>query len=226
MPRPSSASTASNCAGAISSAPSRCRSRRPPAWSMTAAISPACSTRRWSAPTSRASSSASARARRRASCAGSASAVIWRPPRPTPPRWAACASTTTARSPSSPARSTTARATPAPFAQVLTEKLGVPFERIKLLQGDSDQLVAGGGTGGSRSAMLSGTAIMQAADKCIEQGKQVAALCAGDRRSRTSSSPTAISASPAPTARSTSWRWPSACAAAPSRRRACRPRST
>jgi carbon-monoxide dehydrogenase large subunit len=63
----------------------------------------------------------------------------------------------------------------APFAQVLTEKLGVPFERIKLLQGDSDQLVMGGGTGGSRSAMLSGAAIMQAADKCIEQGKQIAA---------------------------------------------------
>jgi carbon-monoxide dehydrogenase large subunit len=63
----------------------------------------------------------------------------------------------------------------APFAQVLTEKLGVPFERIKLLQGDSDQLVIGGGTGGSRSAMLSGTAILQAADKCIDQGKQIAA---------------------------------------------------
>ncbi len=64
----------------------------------------------------------------------------------------------------------------AAFAQVLTEKLGVPFDRIKLVQGDSDALVHGGGTGGSRSAMLSGTAIMQAADKCIEQGKQVAAF--------------------------------------------------
>ena len=62
-----------------------------------------------------------------------------------------------------------------PFAQVLAEKLGVPFERIRLLQGDSDQLVTGGGTGGSRSAMLSGTAIMQAADKVIAQGKQIAA---------------------------------------------------
>ena len=64
----------------------------------------------------------------------------------------------------------------APFAQVLTEKLGLPFERIKLLQGDSDQLVTGGGTGGSRSAIMSGTAIMQVADKCIEQGKQAAAF--------------------------------------------------
>jgi carbon-monoxide dehydrogenase large subunit len=63
----------------------------------------------------------------------------------------------------------------ATFAQVLVDKLGVPFERIKLVQGDSDRLVTGGGTGGSRSAMLSGTAIMQAADKVIEQGKQIAA---------------------------------------------------
>jgi carbon-monoxide dehydrogenase large subunit len=63
----------------------------------------------------------------------------------------------------------------APFAQVLTQKLGIPFDRIKLLQGDSDQLITGGGTGGSRSAMLSGTAIMQAADKVINVGKQIAA---------------------------------------------------
>jgi carbon-monoxide dehydrogenase large subunit len=63
----------------------------------------------------------------------------------------------------------------APFAQILTEKLGVPFDRIKLMQGDSDQLVTGGGTGGSRSAMLSGTAIMQASDKVIEKGKEIAA---------------------------------------------------
>jgi carbon-monoxide dehydrogenase large subunit len=61
------------------------------------------------------------------------------------------------------------------FAQVLTEKLGVPFDKIRLLQGDSDQLVHGGGTGGSRSAMLSGTAIIQASAKVVEQGKAVAA---------------------------------------------------
>jgi carbon-monoxide dehydrogenase large subunit len=61
------------------------------------------------------------------------------------------------------------------FAQVLTEKLGVPFDRIRLVQGDSDRLVTGGGTGGSRSAMLSGTAIAQASAKVIENGKQIAA---------------------------------------------------
>src|SRR5216684_3358926 len=62
----------------------------------------------------------------------------------------------------------------APFAQVLTEKLGVPFERIRLLQGDSHELIAGGGTGGSRSITASGTAIVEAAAKVIEQGKQIA----------------------------------------------------
>lgn len=62
-----------------------------------------------------------------------------------------------------------------PFAQLLADRLGVPFERIRLVQGDSDLLVVGGGTGGSRSAMLSGTAIVQAADKVVERGRQIAA---------------------------------------------------
>ena len=61
-----------------------------------------------------------------------------------------------------------------PFAQVLSEKLGIPFERIRLVQGDSDQLLAGGGTGGSRSMMNSGAAIVEASVKVIEQGKTIA----------------------------------------------------
>ncbi len=63
----------------------------------------------------------------------------------------------------------------APFAQVLASRLGVPFERIRLLQGDSDQLVFGAGTGGSRSMMMSGAAIVQAAAKVIERGREAAA---------------------------------------------------
>ncbi len=62
------------------------------------------------------------------------------------------------------------------FAQVLTEKLGVPFERIKLVQGDSDLLIAGGGTGGSKSIMASGAAIVEASDKVIDKGKQIAGV--------------------------------------------------
>jgi aerobic carbon-monoxide dehydrogenase large subunit len=61
-----------------------------------------------------------------------------------------------------------------PFAQVLSEKLGIPFEKISLVQGDSDRIVMGGGSGGSKSIMHSGTAIVEAAAKVIEKGKQIA----------------------------------------------------
>src|SRR5260370_8028432 len=62
-----------------------------------------------------------------------------------------------------------------PFAQVLSTRLGIPFRQIRLLQGDSDALIAGGGTGGSKSMMTSGTAIVAAGEKGIEAGNQIAA---------------------------------------------------
>lgn len=62
-----------------------------------------------------------------------------------------------------------------PFAQVLTERLGVPFDRIRLLQSDSNEMLAGGGTGGSRSITASGQAIVEAADLVIEKGRAIAA---------------------------------------------------
>lgn len=61
-----------------------------------------------------------------------------------------------------------------PFAQVLSERLGVPFDKISLVQGDSDRLVMGGGSGGSKSIMHSGTAIVEAAAKVVEKGKEIA----------------------------------------------------
>jgi aerobic carbon-monoxide dehydrogenase large subunit len=60
------------------------------------------------------------------------------------------------------------------FSQVLVEKLGVPFDRIRLVQGDSDKVSIGGGTGGSKSIMASGAAIWEASDKVIEAGKLAA----------------------------------------------------
>ncbi len=62
-----------------------------------------------------------------------------------------------------------------PFAQVLCDRLGIPFDRVRLLQGDSDALIAGGGTGGSKSMMASGAAIVEASAICIERGRRVAA---------------------------------------------------
>ncbi len=62
-----------------------------------------------------------------------------------------------------------------PLAQVLAAQLGVPFEVIKLTQGDSDIVHTGNGTGGSRSIIASGTAIIEASKLVIEKGKQAAA---------------------------------------------------
>ncbi len=60
------------------------------------------------------------------------------------------------------------------FGQILSTQLGIPFDKIKLMQVDSDQLRMGTGTGGSKSLMCSGTAIAEASDLVIEKGKQVA----------------------------------------------------
>ena len=61
------------------------------------------------------------------------------------------------------------------FAQVLHQSLGVPFASVRLLQGDSDELIAGGGTGGSKSIMASGAAILEASEKVVEKGRAAAA---------------------------------------------------
>ena len=61
------------------------------------------------------------------------------------------------------------------FAQVLVARLGVPYDKIDLIQGDSDELIVGGGTGGSRSIIASGTAIVRASDEVIDAGRKLAA---------------------------------------------------
>ncbi|MDX1540329.1 MAG: xanthine dehydrogenase family protein molybdopterin-binding subunit [Geminicoccaceae bacterium] len=61
------------------------------------------------------------------------------------------------------------------YAQVLNERLGVPFEQIRIIQGDTDQIPMGGGTGGSRSLTAEAYAIREAAEKVIERGKAYAA---------------------------------------------------
>ena len=95
-----------------------------------------------------------------------------------------------------------------PSRRCLPTRLGIPFGRIRLLQGDSDELIAGGGTGGSKSMIVSGNAIVGAGDKVIEQRQADRRACAGGGGRPTSSSAAAALSSPAPTARSASWNWP------------------
>lgn len=62
-----------------------------------------------------------------------------------------------------------------PFAQVLSDQLGVPFEKITLDQNDSDRVRFGNGTGGSRSITATGQAIVEASALVVEKGKKAAA---------------------------------------------------
>jgi carbon-monoxide dehydrogenase large subunit len=62
-----------------------------------------------------------------------------------------------------------------PFSQILSSQLGVPFDKIRLEQHDSDLVHAGGGTGGSRSITATGLAIVESSALVIAKGKQVAA---------------------------------------------------
>ncbi len=61
------------------------------------------------------------------------------------------------------------------FAQILEDRLGVPFDKIDFVYGDSDALKQGGGTGGAKTLMLAGTAVLDGADKIIVKGRKLAA---------------------------------------------------
>jgi aerobic carbon-monoxide dehydrogenase large subunit len=61
------------------------------------------------------------------------------------------------------------------FPQILSRRLGIPNERIKLVQGDADLIPLGGGHGSSRATYMGGTAIWRASDEIIEKGIRFAA---------------------------------------------------
>jgi carbon-monoxide dehydrogenase large subunit len=61
------------------------------------------------------------------------------------------------------------------YAQMITEWLGVPFDSIRLVQGDTDQVPYGRGTYGSRSVTIGGSALKHAADQVVEKAKRMAA---------------------------------------------------
>jgi carbon-monoxide dehydrogenase large subunit len=61
------------------------------------------------------------------------------------------------------------------FAQVIADYLGVPFERIRLVTGDTAVVTIGGGTHSDRSMRIAGTLLVQAATDLIERGRALAA---------------------------------------------------
>ena len=60
------------------------------------------------------------------------------------------------------------------YTQVVSDHLGVPHDRIRIIQGDSDAILSGGGTGGARSLYSEGGAITNASDLIIAKGKVMA----------------------------------------------------
>ncbi len=61
------------------------------------------------------------------------------------------------------------------YGQLLAEALGIPLDAVELVEGDTDDLPRGGGTGGSRSTYSAGMAIKDGADKIIAKGREIAA---------------------------------------------------
>jgi carbon-monoxide dehydrogenase large subunit len=60
------------------------------------------------------------------------------------------------------------------LAQILVERSGLPFEKIRFVQGDTDRIATGGGTGGSRSVTMQGNSINHAADVMIDRFRPLA----------------------------------------------------
>jgi len=62
------------------------------------------------------------------------------------------------------------------YAQMVSEWLGVPFENVRFVQGDTDAVPIGRGTYGSRSMHVGGNALKRAADAIVEKAKPMAAM--------------------------------------------------
>ena len=61
------------------------------------------------------------------------------------------------------------------FKQIIADKFGMHPDQIRYIQGDTDAVFYGEGTGGSRSATMGGSAVSKAGDKVIEKAKGIAA---------------------------------------------------
>jgi len=60
------------------------------------------------------------------------------------------------------------------YVQLTVDQLGVPGEKVRIVQGDTDIIPVGGGTGGARSLYSEGQAILKTATTVIEKGRRAA----------------------------------------------------
>ena len=61
------------------------------------------------------------------------------------------------------------------FSMIVADMLGIPLENITFLQSDTAQIPRGGGTGGSRSLQIGGSAVRQAGELVLKRARELAA---------------------------------------------------
>jgi carbon-monoxide dehydrogenase large subunit len=61
------------------------------------------------------------------------------------------------------------------FAQLVSDRLGIPLEMVDVVHGDTNKIPFGMGTYGSRSLPVGGSALVKAMDKVVNKGKKIAA---------------------------------------------------
>ncbi|MEO5841989.1 MAG: xanthine dehydrogenase family protein molybdopterin-binding subunit [Acidimicrobiales bacterium] len=61
------------------------------------------------------------------------------------------------------------------FVMLASERTGIPIERMEYHQSDTDEIPRGGGTGGSRSLQVGGSAVAGATDLVVETARKLAA---------------------------------------------------
>ena len=61
------------------------------------------------------------------------------------------------------------------WAMLVSDATGIPFDKIEFRFGDTDDISRGGGTGGSRSLQVGGSAVKLATDSVIDKARQRAA---------------------------------------------------
>jgi carbon-monoxide dehydrogenase large subunit len=61
------------------------------------------------------------------------------------------------------------------FAMIVSDRLGIPLESIRFVQSDTAAVPRGGGTGGSRSLQVGGSAVVTATEEVLARAKELAA---------------------------------------------------
>ena len=61
------------------------------------------------------------------------------------------------------------------FAMIVADRLRIPLEDVRFVQSDTAEVPRGGGTGGSRSLQLGGSAVLDAANRVVSRARDVAA---------------------------------------------------